>query len=84
MRLRSVRDQQARISALDLDVSFHEGEEMRTEISAKFRTETIRAELADARLHIDAPAVASLGDITFTPVEDGIEVSIPEENASLR
>ena len=33
---------------------------------------------------LDAPAVASLGDITFTPVEDGIEVSIPEESASLR
>ena len=26
---------------------------------------------------LDAPSVASLGDITFTPVADGIEVSIP-------
>ncbi|WP_436527983.1 L-histidine N(alpha)-methyltransferase [Actinoplanes sp. HUAS TT8] len=46
MRLRSVRDQVVRIKELDLDVSFAAGEEMRTEISAKFRKARLAAELA--------------------------------------
>ena len=50
MRLRSARDQQVTISALDLTVSFAAGEQMRTEISAKFRRERIEAELAAAGL----------------------------------
>lgn len=37
MRLRSARDQQVNVAALDLGVPFAAGEEMRTEISAKFR-----------------------------------------------
>jgi L-histidine N-alpha-methyltransferase len=36
MRLRSLAAQRVRIEALDLDVDFDEGEEMRTEISCKF------------------------------------------------
>lgn len=36
IRLRSTRDQDVRLDALDLDVSFTAGEEMRTEISCKF------------------------------------------------
>jgi L-histidine N-alpha-methyltransferase len=52
MRLRSHRDQRALIRALDLDVSFSEGEEMRTEISAKFRPERIRSELGAAGLEL--------------------------------
>lgn len=36
MRLRSLRPQRVRLEALDLDVSFEQGEEMRTEISCKF------------------------------------------------
>jgi L-histidine Nalpha-methyltransferase len=48
MRLKSVRDQTARIGALGLTVSFDRGEEMRTEISAKFRRDGIEAELAAA------------------------------------
>jgi L-histidine Nalpha-methyltransferase len=50
MRLRSARAQTARIADLDLTVSFAPGEEMRTEISAKFRREQVRAELAAAGL----------------------------------
>jgi L-histidine Nalpha-methyltransferase len=50
MRLRSVRDQQVAIHDLDLTVSFAAGEEMRTEISAKFRPDAIEAELAAAGL----------------------------------
>jgi L-histidine N-alpha-methyltransferase len=48
MRLRSLRDQQVTIKDLDLTVPFAAGEEMRTEISAKFRRERIEAELAAA------------------------------------
>lgn len=48
MRLRSVRDQRVTVAGLDLVVSFAAGEEMRTEVSAKFRTDGIAAELAAA------------------------------------
>jgi len=53
MRLRSLDDQQVRVGALDLDISFAGGEEMRTEISAKFRREKVAAELASAGLRLD-------------------------------
>ncbi|MFC0006430.1 L-histidine N(alpha)-methyltransferase [Micromonospora siamensis] len=46
MRLRARRPMRVRV--LDLDVEFAAGEELRTEISAKFRPERIRAELAGA------------------------------------
>lgn len=52
MRLRSVRAQTVRVGALDLDVAFEQGEEMRTEISTKFRRECVTAELADAGLRL--------------------------------
>jgi L-histidine N-alpha-methyltransferase len=45
MRLRSTCDQTVRVRALDLDVDFSAGEEMRTEVSAKFREQNVRAEL---------------------------------------
>jgi L-histidine N-alpha-methyltransferase len=50
MRLRSIRDQQVNVAALDLGVSFAAGEEMRTEISAKFRRDGVERELAAAGL----------------------------------
>jgi L-histidine N-alpha-methyltransferase len=50
MRLRSIRDQQVNVAALDLGVPFTTGEEMRTEISAKFRREGVERELAAAGL----------------------------------
>lgn len=50
MLLRSQVDQVVTIGALDLSVAFAAGEEMRTEISAKFRTEGIEAELTAAGL----------------------------------
>jgi L-histidine N-alpha-methyltransferase len=53
MRLRSVRDQRVRVGDLDLDVDFAAGEQIRTEISAKFRTERLTAELAAAGLTLD-------------------------------
>ena len=48
MRLRPARAQQVTIRDLDLVVSFAAGEDLRTEISAKFRRENIEAELAAA------------------------------------
>jgi L-histidine N-alpha-methyltransferase len=50
MRLRASGEQQIKIPDLDLTVSFRAGEEMRTEISAKFRPDAIEAELAAAGL----------------------------------
>ncbi len=52
MRLRSTRAQSVCIAALDLEVVFQEGEEVRTEISAKFRRRDIEAELAVADLEL--------------------------------
>lgn len=48
MRLRARRSLQVSIPALDLSVGFAAGEELRTEISAKFRRERLEAELAAA------------------------------------
>ena len=50
MRLRSHGAQTVRVHELDLQVEFADGEEMRTEISAKFRRQRVEAELADAGL----------------------------------
>ena len=48
MRLRAVRDVLVGLPALDLAVAFDAGEEVRTEISAKFRREGLTAEARDA------------------------------------
>ena len=50
MRLRSTTDQWARVRDLGLVVPFAAGEEMRTEVSAKFRRAGVQAELAAAGL----------------------------------
>ncbi|WP_343601893.1 L-histidine N(alpha)-methyltransferase [Mycobacterium sp.] len=50
MWLRAVRAQRVRIGALDLTVEFAAGEEMRTEVSCKFRAASVAAELAAAGL----------------------------------
>jgi L-histidine N-alpha-methyltransferase len=49
MRLRAVGAATVRVPALDLTVEFADGEEMRTEISAKFHPDGVRDELAAAR-----------------------------------
>jgi L-histidine N-alpha-methyltransferase len=54
MRLRSTAQQRARVRDLDLDVRFAAGEEMRTEVSAKFRRAGVEAELAAAGLAMRA------------------------------
>ncbi len=48
MRLRSATDQQVREPGIGLTVRFADGEEMRTEVSAKFRRQGVRRELAAA------------------------------------
>src|SRR5262249_13042227 len=48
IRLRSRVDQTVRVGARDLDVSFTAGEEMRTEISTKFRRDRFTAEMEAA------------------------------------
>jgi L-histidine N-alpha-methyltransferase len=48
MRLRAIRPVRAHLAELGLDVEFAEGEELRTEVSAKFREEGVRTELKDA------------------------------------
>jgi L-histidine N-alpha-methyltransferase len=53
MRLRSTRAQTVRVGALDLVVEFAAGEEMRTEISAKFTRERFEASASAAGLKID-------------------------------
>jgi L-histidine N-alpha-methyltransferase len=52
MRLRSATDQTVLLRAMDLRVPFTAGEEMRTEISAKFRRSGVAAELAAAGLEL--------------------------------
>jgi L-histidine Nalpha-methyltransferase len=52
MRLRSTVEQVVRVAALDLSVPFAAGEELRTEVSAKFRRPGVEAELSAAGLRM--------------------------------
>jgi L-histidine N-alpha-methyltransferase len=52
MRLRSRTAQTVKVPALDLAVDFAAGEELRTEVSAKFRQEGVRTELFAAGLDL--------------------------------
>ncbi|MFJ3772186.1 L-histidine N(alpha)-methyltransferase [Streptomyces sp. NPDC090075] len=52
MRLRSRVAQTVKVPALDLAVDFAAGEELRTEVSAKFRRPGVTAELASAGLEL--------------------------------
>jgi L-histidine Nalpha-methyltransferase len=52
MRLRARRACHVRIDALDLEVDFDRGEELRTEISAKFTRDRLRADYAAAGLEL--------------------------------
>lgn len=66
MRLRSVRKQSVHVATLGLDVEFAAGEEMRTEISAKFRRDTVTKELATAGLHLTQWWTDPAGDFALT------------------
>jgi L-histidine Nalpha-methyltransferase len=52
MRLRSLKEQDVDVPGLGLTLHFERGEDLRTEISAKFRHEVVRAELATADLEL--------------------------------
>jgi L-histidine N-alpha-methyltransferase len=52
MRLRAVRDQEVRITATNTQVTFAIGEEIRTEVSAKFRRSGFKDELDAASLEL--------------------------------
>jgi L-histidine N-alpha-methyltransferase len=62
MRLRAERAQRVRIAALDLSVEFAAGEEMLTEVSCKFRRESVAAELTGAGLRQTRWWTDSAGD----------------------
>ena len=66
MRLRSSRDQVVHIGALDLDVAFASGEQMRTEISAKFRQDRVVDELARAGLRMTRWWTDPAGDFALS------------------
>jgi L-histidine N-alpha-methyltransferase len=70
MRLRSTVDQVVSVAALDLEVAFAAGEEMRTEISAKFRREGVERELAAAGLRLTRWWTDPAGDF-------GLSLAVP-------
>jgi L-histidine N-alpha-methyltransferase len=54
MRLRSRADQEVRVAELDIDVRFEEGEDLLTEISAKFDPTQLENELLGSDFVVDA------------------------------
>ncbi|HVX47151.1 MAG TPA: L-histidine N(alpha)-methyltransferase [Mycobacteriales bacterium] len=68
MRLQAARELHVQIDGLDLQVDFTAGEQMRTEISSKFRPEGVRAELAAAGLEVVE---------TWTDGDFGLTLAVP-------
>jgi L-histidine N-alpha-methyltransferase len=66
MRLRSLDAVTVTIADLDLVVDFAAGEELRTEISAKFRREGVEAELASAGLRLVRWMTDPAGDFALS------------------
>jgi L-histidine N-alpha-methyltransferase len=66
MRLRSARAQVVTLRRIDLAVEFGAGEELRTEVSAKFRLEGIAGELAAAGFATVAQWTDPHGDFALT------------------
>jgi L-histidine N-alpha-methyltransferase len=66
MRLRARHAVQVAVPALELSVAFAAGEEMRTEISAKFRHERVRDELAAAGFELTAWWTDPAGDFALS------------------
>jgi L-histidine N-alpha-methyltransferase len=66
IRLRSLAEQAIRLEALDLSVEFAAGEEMRTEISAKFTRERLEAVYADAGLGLRGWFTDAAGDYALS------------------
>lgn len=66
MRLRSRRRHTVGVPGLGLTLQFEAGEELRTEISAKFRVERIGSELATAGLQVADMWIDPAGDFALT------------------
>ncbi|MGH9111342.1 MAG: L-histidine N(alpha)-methyltransferase [Acidimicrobiales bacterium] len=66
MRLRATEAMTVHLPAIDLTVSFAGGEQMRTEISAKFTPDGVRAELAQAGLLVTDRWSDPAGDYLLT------------------
>ena len=66
MWLRSQRAQTVHVRALGLDVEFAAGEELRTEISAKFRRDRVERELAAAGFHLTEWWTDPAGDFALS------------------
>jgi L-histidine N-alpha-methyltransferase len=66
MRLRSTVDQVVRIADLDLDIEFAAGEDLLTEISAKFRPERVESELWDAGFVVEKSWTNPEGEFQLT------------------
>ena len=66
MRLRSRSPHTVKLTGLDLVVDFAEGEELRTEISAKFRRAGVEGELAAAGLRLTAWWTDAAGDFALS------------------
>jgi L-histidine N-alpha-methyltransferase len=71
MRLRSLRAQEVNVAALDLGVRFAAGEEMRTEISAKFRPDGVHAELTAAGFQVRARWTDAAGRFALSLAQAG-------------
>jgi L-histidine N-alpha-methyltransferase len=67
MRLVASRAMTVRLAELDMTVEFAAGEEMRTEVSAKFRLPGVRAMLADAGFTVES---------TWTDPEDRFALTL--------
>jgi L-histidine N-alpha-methyltransferase len=66
MRLRASRELQVTLRALDLLVPLERGEEIRTEVSAKFRREGVEAELAEAGFRLEHWWTDRAGDFALS------------------
>ena len=77
MRLRARSAQRVHVAALDLEVPFAAGEELRTEVSAKFRPESLDAELAAAGLRRTHWWTDPDGDV-------GVSLSVPASDTLSR
>jgi L-histidine N-alpha-methyltransferase len=66
MRLRSNRPQLVHLAGLDLDVALAEGEQIRTEISAKFRRGGVEQELERAGLRMERWWTDPAGDFALS------------------
>jgi L-histidine N-alpha-methyltransferase len=66
MRLRAEEDTEVRLSEADLTVRFRRGEDLLTEISAKFTPERLEQELADAGFVVEGMWGAEEGEFLLT------------------